>query len=592
MGGGDSDDGLVYNIYKAKTGETTTTVETGTITDVSKNGRSAIVSGDLDFTIDSTYTYTLVVVIEPLQSTSPTTGEPFDIGWWPSVNGLLLAPDKEPYGSASSTDTEAASELLFDVISFGSFFIEEAGYFTFKIEGDDKSKADFTIDYMRSLADFDVTGAVYNSTTLSYDDSVVVGGSFVQSSSKKFYLSKGWHTGRFRYHSLRDHTLRSIRLLFRSNSWNTGEWVPFMASRNGYGGAFWTKNVRTVHCKLVDDQNKRYPLDNISNKRTVEEQYLKATLGFDSLSSKQAESYADSSLWVGRNADSADGSLTQSQDPYYHGKVTQSSFSSYGRTYGSQVFEEAYGIYDSNVFDGGSDLRFWREIRWNPLTQPTGTSVEFYIRSASTEEDLIGAEGSGGRTWNNVGTEDDPILLDPFTDPSATNNLLKFTQQFNTTNEDENVINRFIQFRMVLRSRNQDVVPRVDDVTIVYSKENSVNFFTTTFNLESNIVRAILAYNGESSLSASDVALTEIQFGICTTEESDGTVSTNFDDYTSIPTEEAFDLASIGVEENDKFRIGIRFVSSSEHVPIVDEFSAMWETSAEKQQVKDIKENI
>jgi len=145
---------------------------------------------------------------------------------------------------------------------------------------------------------------------------------------------------------------------------------------------------------------------------------------------------------------------------------------------------------------------------------------------------------------------------------------------------------------MVLRSRNQSVVPRIDDVTIVYSKENSVNFFTTTFNLESNLVRAILTYNGESSLTTSDVALSEIQFGICTIEEADGTVSTNFDDYTSIPTDEVFGLTDIGVEENDKFRIGIRFVSASEHVPTCHEMAIMWTTEGEKQQVKDIKENL
>jgi hypothetical protein len=93
-------------------------------------------------------------------------------------------------------------------------------------------------------------------------------------------------------------------------------------------------------------------------------------------------------------------------------------------------------------------------------------------------------------------------------------------------------------------------------------------------------------------LTTSDVALSEIQFGICTTEEADGTVSTNFDDYTSIPTDEVFDLDSIGVTTNDKFRVGIRFVSASEHVPRVDEFACMWQTSADRQQVKDIKENL
>ena len=254
--------------------------------------------------------------------------------------------------------------------------------------------------------------------------------------------------------------------------------------------------------------------------------------------------------------------------------------------------ERKHNIYESNIFDGGADLRFWRKITWSPETQPTGTSVEFYIRTAPSEAELIGEEGSSGKKWNNVGTDGSEIILAKFTDPNAANNLLRLTQQFNTTNENETIINRFIQFRMVLRSQNQDVVPRVDDITIIYSKENSVNFFTTTFNLESNLLRMILAYNGDSSVTSSDVALTEIQFGLCTKEEADGTVSTNFDDYTVIPTEEVFSLSSIGVQENDKFRIGIRFISASEQVPICSEFSCMWETEGIKQQVKDIKSNL
>jgi hypothetical protein len=592
MGGGSSTDGFEYVIEKYN-GVTTTIVDTGRISDVSDDGCSIVVSGGLDFTMDPAFNYRIVVSIEALQSKDITTNETYDIGWWPSIDGVLVAPDRDVYGSVSAADTNKGSDLVFAIISSGAFYINESGYYTFKIEGDNQSYSDFTIDYMMTpTRDGDITDVIYDEDNEEYDNTIVVGGSFTgEKTSKTFCLKRGWHVGRFRYHSIKNQTFRSVRILFRSTEWNSNEWVPFMASRNTYSGIYWGKNFRSIHCKIVDKYDNRYPVDDISALRNKGSQYCRAILGFDNVSAKVSDTYADRVLWAIRNAADVNGSI-QSQDPFYHGKVSQSSLSAYGRTYGGQVFEEAYAVYESNVFDGGADLRFWRRITWSPETQPTGTSVEFYIRTAPTEEELIGTKGSSGKKWNNVGTDDSEIIISKFDNPSASNNLLRFTQQFNSTNENETIINRFIQFKMVLRSQNQDVVPRVDDITIIYSKKNSVNFFTTTFNLESNLLRMILAYNGESSVTSSDVALTEIQFGLCTKEEADGTVSTNFDDYTVIPTEEVFSLSSIGVQENDKFRVGIRFVSASEQVPICHELACMWETEGIKQQVKDIKSSL
>ena len=586
IGGGTSGDGFSYSIL-----EGTTVLETGEIIDVSDDGECVIVDSDLDFTMDGVSIYTLRIVVSPLQSTNPLTEETYTIGWWPDVDGFMVPADRGIFGSVTYTDIADGKDLEFAVISSGGFYIDTDGYYTFKIEADsDASAVDFCVDYMRATGD--ITGIIYNTTTLAHQSGVIVGGIVNTESTKTFYLKKGWHIGRFRYHSVSGQNLRYARVLYRKPGWLATEWTPFLASRNNQNKYFWGKSVRTVHCKLIDKEGVRFPKDDISNSRTSQSQYLRAITAFDNLTSKPSTSFADRVVWVERTNSSVTESLTETTDPYYFGSTIQSSKSVHGRTYGAQVFEEAYGIYESNVFDGGADLRFWRELRWSPDTQPTGTSVELYVRTAPSEKELIGTEGIGGRKWNNVGTDDSEIILPAFTDPTVTNNLLRFTQQLNSINSLETEINRFIQFKMILRSRNQNVVPTVNDVTIVYSKENSVNFFTSTFNLESNLKRAILTYNGDGMATTDEIALTDIQFGICTEEEADGTVSTNFDDYTSIPANEAFDLSSIGVSENDKFRIGIRFISSSEVVPQIDEFCFMWQTDGTKQQVRDIKSSL
>lgn len=596
MGGGTSGEGFAYVINEIDPSLNSTQVDSGEIMDVSDDGTCVVVSGDLNFTIQVGYTYNLVVTVTPLQSHT-VSGDAFEVGWWPDVGGLLLAPNMDLLGSATFTNVSKSKELEFAVISSGAFYIHEEGHYDFKLEIDSDASSDFSIDFMGNVAGTEsVSGFRYMDDSTNRPktgdsndyESVNVGGMVTSTdASKRYFLNKGWHIGRFRYHSLKDQDFRFARVLYRKVTWGTNDWIPFTASRNNNNKLFVGKTVKSIHCKLIDKNDNRYPLDNIiSANRSEESQYLRAICGFNNLSATEPESYADRVVWTARNADEADSDLTQATDPYYHGKSLQSSKSAFGRTYGGQVFEEAYGIYESNIFDGGVDLRFWKELKWSPLTQETGTAVEFYIRTSPSEEELL------LKKWNNVGTNASEVILPAFTDPTVTNNLLRFTQQFSSTSTDV-VINRFIQFKMILRSRNQDVAPRINDVTIVYSKENSVNFFTTTFDLESNLLRAILTYNGEEGIQdSSGVALTEIQFGISTKEEADGTVSTNFDDYTSIPVNEAFSLSTIGVPENDKFRIGIRFISSSENVPTCDEWAMMWETEGTQQQSKDIKNGV
>jgi hypothetical protein len=326
------------------------------------------------------------------------------------------------------------------------------------------------------------------------------------------------------------------------------------------------KGFRTIHCRIINKDGSEYP-SAYSDSVNDERQYLRAIVGFDALDMNQSVAFKNCAVWATKN------------DSYPAFGQSYLAKQSFDRVYSAQIFEEAVGVYVSNVFDGGKDFRFWKSISWDPTSQadPAGMDVEFYVRTASTEDELTG----NVRKWNNVGSNsaDGEIILEKFTNATG-NNLVRFSQQASVLSSplEETIVNRFLQFKMVLKSRSYNQVPRVNDVTISYSKQNTVNFFTTTFDLKSNILRAILTYNGDTGLDVNGVALSDIQFGISTTEELDGTVSTNFDDYKIVPVNEVFGIEDVGLEKNDKFRVGIRFISSADNVPTVDEFAVMWES--------------
>ena len=75
-----------------------------------------------------------------------------------------------------------------------------------------------------------------------------------------------------------------------------------------------------------------------------EKQYLRAILGFSGVEAGQSVSTKNSAAWI-----------TKRTDNESYGKVHFSKKSS-GRVYAAQVYEEATGVYVSNVFDGGKDL--------------------------------------------------------------------------------------------------------------------------------------------------------------------------------------------------------------------------------------------
>ena len=552
---------------------------------ISSDGKCIEVSGDILSQINIISTsYTLRVTLEPLQSIDPIDSDLYPRGWWPDIDGALVPINGNMLGSINSSDVTDSKFVKFAIQSNGAFYISEEGLYTFKVETDSLSYGDLCIDYMR-------TSGTITDIVESYDESASPTSTYSQknvggvvdntnSSGKQFYLRVGWHIGRFSYvnnFAYSDSSYKNYaRVLYSRPNWSNDNldgdtyFVPMIGSADDQH-TFMARGYRSVHARVLDKSNNKYPVFKNEADTTKASQYCRAIVGFhEALQETAVGVYSNQVLEVDKVPSTVYGA------PVIGKSTSQSTIT----TYAGQVFEEAYGIYESSIIDGGSDFRFWRSISWTPETQPNNTTVEFYIRTASTEAALL------QRTWNDVGTTTE-IILDPITVPGT--DILKFSQRIISTSPENPILNRFLQFKMVLKSRISGVTPQVDDVTITYSRQNTVNFFTTTFNLSSNIVRAILTYNGETPIDPSGVSLAEIQFGICTEEESNGEVKTNFEDYTIIPTNEAFSLSGLGVTKNDKFRIGIRFVSTENAVPSMDEMAMMWETDGSTDRTRDLK---
>ena len=567
-----------------------TEVATGTIVNISSYsylsgenvlgdcGKCLILSADVSSVLEEIKLnggkYKIILTVDPIQSTDSSTGNIFEYGWWPEIEGVLVPPVGNRLGTINSTNYSLQKYVQFAVVSNGAFYIDKEGYYGFKIDASG-SYADLTIDYMNSDGDvydlFEIEGS-----GVPYEERVVGGSLRNTSGTKEFYLRKGWHAGRFRYIS-NYNTVDpfTAAVYMRKPDWGEDIYTPMIGSENMIYPLM-ARGYRSIHCRLLDREYSAYPSTNTLTENKVDtsraNQYFRTMVGFyESLISEIDGRYANQIL------------LVEEYDSD-HGQAMISSINGNSMTYGGQMFEEAYGIYESSIIDGGADFRFWRSISWTMVSHPDGTDVEFYVRTAETEEELL------SRTWNNIGdeTESGKQVLSAFVVSGS--DILSFSQQFINVTLDEIKINRFLQFKMVFRSRINGVTPVINDVTIAYSKLNTVNFFTTTFNLSSNILRGILTYNGEIPEDESGYALADIQFGICTNEETEGIVSTNFDNYELIPVNAAFNLSDLGTNaaENDKFRIGIRFLSTENSIPLVDDFSFMWETKGKTDRTKDL----
>lgn len=590
--------GLTFSLIDGNGDEVTTgiieSVSSSTSASASDGGRALIIDEALPALDYSSGDYSIKITINPLDTIDPVTGGSYEQGWFPSIDGFFVPYIGQPLGSVNAaTQADVQAETKYAVIMRGAIYITEEGDYDFTIEKNAGAYADLYVDYMDHSGL--VTDAFEDYDNQDDPDEVptsnkVVGGrlpAFVSDSSttalttdsQTFRLRKGWHIMRLRYVSDRDAVNRPnqvLNLQYSRPGWGETK-VPVIGS-NTDDYNFMAKSYRTVYARLVDEQNRRYPIfvgfGNTPD-RTKSTRLARAIVGFyESLVGAITNRLRNQIAQIER---------VSGED---YGEVIINSREGFetSSTFGGQLIEEASGIYESSIIDGGGDFRFWRTISWTldePL--PEGTTLEFYIRTAESEAELL------TKTYNNTEDETNPNIIPAIT-VSGTD-ILEFSQQSINVGDNPKIF-RFLQFKMVLKSRTKGNTPTVNDVTITYSKLNSVNFFTTTFDLNSNIIRAILTYNGDVPVDANGVALSEVQFGICTKEVTDGVVSTNFDDYAIIPINEAFTLEDLGINAapNDQFRIGIKFISTEDAVPVVDDFALMWETDRDTNRTKDFLE--
>lgn len=547
---------------------------------ISSNGKMAVVSGELiNSLIDpSINEYQLKITINPLDSTA-LNGLELSNGWWPQIEGIPIPPLGYAPNSFDLNDSSVSDSVRFAVIMNGSFYISDSGYYKFEIDTNNTSYSDFSIDFMTSGK---VYGPVesFDGSSRSYS-SVAVGGTFKKSDSKSnrtFYLRKGWHIGRFRYITTDNPAEKKIAVIrYMKSDWTSGSTDYYLPIIGAYSEnyIFLARAYRTIHGRIIDANYNRYPSSTVDS--TKEGQFFRAILGFidpveDTLTGTLVKQVALIEKEYPKVVLYAD--LDNDPSSICAGEVSKQTLSeSLGITYAGQMLEETEAIYESGIFDGGNSFRFWRTISWSPDEgeQPPNTSVELYVKSAKTEEGIL------EKTWNTIVQNGQEKYLGPFTISGS--DILQFSKDHIENDEEPN---RYIQFRMILKSRAADVTPSINDVTITYSKENSVNFFTTTFNLSSNITRALIAYNGETPTSVSGVQTTEIQFGLATEEiDDDGNVTTNFNDYVVVPVNEVFSLADKNIPQNNNFRVGIKLISSDQEVAQVDEFGIMFETDGD-----------
>ncbi len=201
--------------------------------------------------------------------------------------------------------------------------------------------------------------------------------------------------------------------------------------------------------------------------------------------------------------------------------------------YSATYIETEVGIYESEVFNGTQNLIQWISIGWT-ATAPTGTSITIAVRTAATSSAITSAK---------YGNE--------FVNPSP--------------NDISSLSGQYLQFRATLTaSQKGSASPILNSVDIQLRTSESIHFFTTNFVLPDALQRGILTYNGTINPPVTDVV-----FGIC------GKNSTDFSDYFVINPNKLFDVPAD--HQLNNLRVGIKLISSTSSVPVVDEFALLFE---------------
>lgn len=227
------------------------------------------------------------------------------------------------------------------------------------------------------------------------------------------------------------------------------------------------------------------------------------------------------------------------------------------QVYDANIIEKSIGIYESEIIVGGSGFSFWKEISWDAdILEDDDVLIE--IRTAPTEEELL------NKTYNEnaFGINLAPFNILSFDVPEINPtgvNIISFTSNGQLDADNKVIKNKFLQFRITLRTSSSDFSPKVNSVTVTYNTSSSVFLMSKNFTLSSNITGGILTANTYVPEG------TSIEWGINTED------STDFDRFYKINIDEAFDIPEN--LRNDQFKIGCVMTSSKDNVPKIYEIA-------------------
>jgi hypothetical protein len=183
------------------------------------------------------------------------------------------------------------------------------------------------------------------------------------------------------------------------------------------------------------------------------------------------------------------------------------------------------------------DLGFWKQLIWTEQ-KPDDTDITICVRSADSLTELT------AKSWDKCFESND-------SDISST-----ITRDL----DDISMDGKYIQFKVVMSTESKDVSPVVVNLSITYSTKFAVYFFTTKFSLEnqSNLRKGLLVAN------VTEPQNTEVLFGVSDTNSADWT------DYEIVELNKFFAL-----DDFEKIKVGIKFVSYGDNISQVGEFSLM-----------------
>lgn len=217
----------------------------------------------------------------------------------------------------------------------------------------------------------------------------------------------------------------------------------------------------------------------------------------------------------------------------YLPNIKTASFDYMGeKVYSATKVQRMYGYFVSKPVQADTGLATWEHLSWNG-SKPAGTDIWFYLKSASTQEEL-----------------DTAIWMGPY---------------LNTVNDISAIKGTFLQFMIVLSMDEVGVdTPSLSEIKLSYfSYQNDAKFFTKTFDLGFVPKHVLLTYNGTVSQDSI------VRFAIT------GFDSIDPNDYQYIDPNKIEELSQISVL-SDKIKVMIEMTGETGVPVTIDEFALMF----------------